>query len=241
LSVGGGVSVEYANLYQTVGIPIAPTVDGQGTVKLDNTAPGFNLGVMLEPYRFTNLGIAYRSQIVHDLRGSVSFMNTPLTPGATTKLVMPSNVIASLSQKITNHFTMLGELGWSNWSSMQNTVVTVDGFSAVTPQNWHDTYRVGLSGRYLYKHAATILAGASYDSSPTSSSKRLPELPMDRQIRLGVGVIYQLAQAVNLGVSYEYINLGSAGINNTSAAGVMSGSYSRNYANILQASLNVDC
>ncbi len=240
-SFGGGIAIEYANLYQTVAIPISPTTDGQATVKFDNVSPGFNLGVLLTPYSTTRIGVAYRSQIVHQLRGNASFLNTSIVPSANSKLVMPANIIASLSQKINDQWTMLGELGWSNWSTMRNTTVTVSGFSAVTPANWNNTYRVGLGTQYQLSHATLWQVGISYDSSPTTTSKRSPALPMDGQTRVGTGVIYRLAQAVNLGVSYEYMHLGKAAISNTSASGVLSGSYSRNYANVVQASLNVDC
>jgi long-chain fatty acid transport protein len=241
LSVGGGISIEYANLYQTVALPITPLVDGQATIKVDNTSPGFNLGAFMTPSPATRLGVAYRSQIVHNLRGNLSFMNISTTPSAATKLVMPSNIIASISQQISNQWTLLGEAGWSNWSSMQNTIVTVRGYSAVTPQNWHDTYRLGLGGHYQATPAVLLAAGASFDSSPTSSSKRLPDLPMDRQVRLGFGLQYMMTKAVNLGLSYEYLNLGQASINNSSSDGVLAGNYQRNYANFVQASLNIEC
>jgi long-chain fatty acid transport protein len=240
-AVGVGISLEYANLYQTVALPITPIVDGQATIKADNTSPGFNLGALFVPSPATKIGIAYRSQIIHNLRGNLSFMNLAITPSASTKLVMPSNIIASITQDIANRWILLGELGWANWSSMVDTIIHVDGFSAVNQQNWHDTYRIGLGAHYLLTQSFVLAAGVSFDSSPTSSSIRLPDLPMDRQIRAGMGLQYALNKAVNLGVSYEYLNLGNASINNTSSNGVLAGSYARNNANMVQASLNVDC
>src|SRR5690606_14314308 len=74
VSVGGGFAIEYANLYQTVAIPLNAQVDGQATVKVDNVSSGFNLGVMFTPQETTKIGIAYRSQIIHQLRGSISFV-----------------------------------------------------------------------------------------------------------------------------------------------------------------------
>lgn len=241
LALGAGIAIEYANLYQTVAIPISPTVDGQGTVKADNTSPGLNLGAYMEPSAATKIGLAWRSQIIHNLRGNVSFMNVGITPAMNTKLIMPANVILSLSQMINCKLTLLGELGWANWSTMENTIVNVGGVSAVTPQNWHDTYRIGVGTRYHFLPDYTLQAGVSFDSSPTSSSHRLPELPMDKQVRIGLGLLYDISKFVNLSVSYEYLNLGNASINNTSSAGVLAGSYDRDYANFLQASLNVVC
>lgn len=236
--IGAGVAVEYIKLKQTVALPVTPLIDGQATIDVADYSPGFNLGVLFTPYETTKLGIAYRSQITHDLHGDTSFYRIGDTPNTSTTLKMPHNVIMSLAQDI-NQFTLLGELGWSNWSSMQNTILTVQNYSAITPRKWHDTYRVGLGGQYHFNPCFALQAGVSYDSSPTSTSNRLPDLPMDRQIRAGVGMLYQIIKKVTLGMSYEYLDLGNAHINNTSANGVLAGSYSRNYANTLQASLNI--
>jgi len=248
LAVGAGLAIEYANLYQTVAIPIGVLLgglglggfDGQATVKADNTSPGFNLGVLMTPQDSTRIGVAYRSQIVHNLRGNVSFINIGITPEASTRLVMPANIIASLSQALTHQFTFLAELGWANWSTMTDSIIDVEGLEVVNRMNWHDTYRVGLGGQYQWNTALQVQAGASYDSSPTNSNRRLPDLPMDRQFRFGLGINYALLRAVHLGLSYEYINLGPASIYNVSDNGVFSGSYARDYANVVQVSLNVN-
>ena len=240
LAIGGGVAMEYANLYQTAAIPTGFPIDGQLTIKTDNFSPGFNLGVFLTPIAKTQIGVAYRSQIIHKLHGTATFFNISESPNVSTKLILPANIIASLSQKVTDKFTLLGELGWANWSAMVNTTITIQGVSSSVPQNWHDTYRLGLGGRYQFSPQWLFQLGSSYDSSPTSSSKRTPNLPMDRQIRVGTGVEYLLIKAVKLGVSYEYINFGKANINNISSTGILAGSYSRNFAHVFQASLNVD-
>lgn len=240
LALGAGASLEYMNLQQTTALPFTPLVDGQINVKVDNFAPGFNLGIMLTPKPSTKIGIAYRSQINHNLHGDLTFLRIGATPNTSTRMVMPQNVIASLSQILSPQVTLLAELGWSNWASMQNTTLHVDGYSATTPRNWNNTYRFGLGGQYQATPGLTLQAGASYDSSPTDAAHRLPDIPMDKQYRIGAGVIYTLKKSVNLGVSYEYWNMGNASINNTSSNGVLAGYYPRNYVNTVQASLNVE-
>lgn len=244
LSVGAGASVEYMNLQENVALPILPIrlpfIDGQAKISVANFAPGFNVGVMLTPFDSTKIGVAFRSQIVHHLRGNTTFLRIAATPDTSTKMIMPSNLILSLAQDITNQFTLLGEAGWSNWSSMQNTILTVRNFSAVTPRDWNNTYRVGLGGQFKFNPCFLVQTGASFDSSPTSNSHRLPDLPMDRQIRIGAGAMYKIIKYVTLGASYEYMNMGRAGINNTSSNGVLAGFYKRNYANTLQVSVNVE-
>lgn len=240
LSIGAGASVEYMNLKQATALPIKDQVDGQVDLRVDNTSAGVNFGVMIQPSETTRLGLAYRSQIVHNLDGDITFLRLTTTPSTSVKMVMPQNIIASLSQRITNNITLLAEAGWANWASMQNTIINVRGFTATIPRHWDDTYRAGLGGEVTVSPAIKLLAGVSYDSSPTSTSHRLPDLPMDRQIRVGLGLLYSITKPVTLGLSYEYFNLGEADINNTSFNGVLAGHYSRNYLNTVQASLNVE-
>lgn len=240
LALGAGAAVEYANLSETVALPLpAPATDGQANIKSDNTNMGFNLGALFTPTPSTKLGVAYRSRITHNFRGRTTFLRIAASPSTSTKMVMPQNIIASVVQDIGSQFSLLGELGWSNWSTMNNTVVNIASFTAVTPRDWNDTYRAGFGAQYKPNTVFMLQAGASYDSSPTTSSHRLPDLPMDRQIRLGAGVTYTTPYMATLGFSYEYINFGNANINNTSSNGTLVGSYGRNYANVFQASLNV--
>jgi len=240
LSMGAGATLEYLTFQQTVALPLVKdVVDGQIKVSLADFAPGFNVGVMLTPYTSTRIGLTYRSQLVHHLHGNSIFLRIDTQPNTTTSMVMPSNAILSVAQDISNQFTVLGELGWADWSSMRNSIVNVANYTALTPLNWNNTYRYGLGVQFKFNPCFMLQMGGSYDSSPTTASKRLPVLAMDRQVRLGAGITYLIIKNVTLGASYEYINFGRATIQNTSSLGVLSGSYSRNYANTLQLSLNV--
>ncbi len=241
-SLGAGLSIEYINLQETVAIPIPgiTLVNGQAKVSLANVAPGFNLGALFTPYKTTHIGIAFRSQIVHHLSGSTTILGFAANPPTSTKLVDPAEVIVSASQGISNQFKLLGEIGWANWSTMRDSILVVKGFSATIPQNWNSTYRIGLGGQYQATCNLMLQLGASYDSSPTTNSKRLPDLPMDKQVRIGAGVLYHLIKPVTLAASYEYLNFGRGQINNVSSNGTLSGYYKRNYADVVQISLNVD-
>lgn len=245
-AIGAGVAVEYANLYQTVALPLPivdPTlgaIDGQADVRASNTNAGFNVGFLLTPGKNTKIGLAYRSQIVHNFKGTTTFLRIPNVPSTSTKMIMPQNIILSLDQSISKKFNLLGELGWSNWSTMDSAVVIVDNLSATTVLDWKDTYRVGLGGQYKLTPNFLVQTGVSYDSSPTTASLRTPDLPMDRQIRAGVGLMYSVMQIAQIDLSYEYINFGNAEINNISSSGQrLDGSYWKNWANVLQASVSI--
>jgi long-chain fatty acid transport protein len=238
-AIAGGLSLEYMNLRQTVAIPIPQQSDGQIDFRVHNYNAGFNLGFLVKPTTRTKIGLAYRSKINHNLKGDLAFLRINRVPGVTTKMVMPQNIIASFSQEFCSGFSLLAELGWSGWSSMQNTALNLQNISVVTPRNWKDTYRVGIAGHYQATPCLALQAGASYDSSPTSADHRLPDLPMDRQIRLGTGIIYAVNRSATLGFSYEYWDLGKANIHAETTTGVLSGSYTNNYSNTVQVSANI--
>lgn len=241
LSLGAGVVLEYASLNQTVALPIFGAIDGQADIKVNNFAPGYNLGVLLTPAQGTKIGIAYRSRVLHNLSGTTTFLRIGVTPTTTTRMIMPQNIIVSLDQSLSDRVNLLGELGWANWQSMRTTNVNIAGFTATTTLNWTNTYRLGLGLQFNATSAMTLQAGASYDSSPTKPSLRTPNLPMDQQYRFGAGLMYATSQAVKLGFSYEYLNFGKAAINNVSSNGTLQGNYSTNFANVVQASINVAC
>jgi len=239
LALGAGISIEYANLSQTVALPIEPLIDGQINIKVSDFSPGFNIGLLWTPFDETKIGIAYRSQIVHDMTGDITFLRLNITPQATAKMTMPNNIIISGVQQITDNLNLLGEIGWSEWSCMKETILTVDGLSAITQLDWNNTYRLGIAAQYNLTPALLVQAGVSYDSSPAVAKHRQPELPMDKQYRFGAGIIYAPIEGVDVGFSYEYIDLGKAIINSISSDGILAGSYRRNYINLIQTSINV--
>jgi long-chain fatty acid transport protein len=242
LSVGAGASLEYSRLNETIGIfrPFFPNDDGQADLKLENYAPGFNLGILLTPSEFTRIGIAYRSKITHDLKGDIAFLRLDATPAVSSEIIEPQNVIASIYHDVTEKLTLLGEVGWADWSVFQNTPINIRGITLSVPRNWKNTYRVGGGVEYKFFPNLQWQSGISYDTSPTNAADRLPDLPVDRQIRVGTGIIYTTKKNVRLGLQTEYVNFGKSEINHITRIGTLSGDYSNNYAVILAANVNFD-
>ena len=56
--------------------------------------------------------------------------------------------------------------------------------------------------------------GAAYDTSPVDDAdKRMPpDLPLDRQVRIGTGIQYDWNEGLTVGVAYEYLDAGEAEI-----------------------------
>ncbi len=64
-------------------------------------------------------------------------------------------------------------------------------------------------------------------------------MPLDRQIRVGAGVQYELNQDVTLGAAYEYLDLGDGNIDLTGGIlrGDLKGKYKKNHIHFLAVNL----
>lgn len=241
LSFGAGFIIEYAQLNQTIGIPplnLALSRDGQADFRLHHTAPGFNLGLLFTPCSETKIGISYRSHINHKLKGNTTFLNLATEPTSSALLKLPQGVIASLSQEINRDLTLLAELGWTNWQVFKSTIITIDNITLTIPRKWKDTYRFGLGLQQKLNCHFLMQLGASYDTSPTNSVDRLPDLPMDKQLRLGAGIIYTSCDTVSLSLNYEYLKFGKAKLHKVTRLGTLSGHYPKNLGHFLGLSIN---
>lgn len=241
VSFGGGLLLEYAQLNETIGIPPDRTLgisDGQADLRLNNYSPGFNLGFFYSPNCETNFGIAYRSELYHRLKGDITFLGLAVEPHVSSVLKLPQGVIASASHEVTEGLKLLAELGWSNWKIFNNTVVKIDNITLTIPRKWKDTYRVGAASQFKLIPDLLLQLGASYDSSPTNSKLRLPDLPMDKQFRVGTGIIYSTLDCVTLGLNYEFIHFGKAAIFKDTRIGRLSGRYNKNTGNFFGLSVN---
>ena len=89
---------------------------------------------------------------------------------------------------------------------------------------------MALGGRYRYRPQWIVSAGLAYDSSPVDDDDRTIDLPLDRQIRVGVGTEYEQRDDLVLGISYLYLNAGDAEVDQTGGplSGDLKGKFERN-------------
>lgn len=243
LSIGGGGSLEYALLHENVAAyrPNAPQDDGQTNVKTDNYAGGFNFGLLFTPTAHTRAGLAYRSKITHNLKGKSSFLRLDFTPSITTQIIAPQNIILSGYHDLNDKLTVVAEFGWNNWRQLKDTFLQVADVSLTIPLDWHDTYHVGAGIEYQWRPQIKLQTGISYDSSPTSTAKRLPDLPVDQQLRVGTGIVYTTQKNTKIGVQTEYVNFGKAAMQHPTPIGTFAGDYgNNNYAFLLATNVNID-
>jgi long-chain fatty acid transport protein len=216
LSFGAGAMVMYADIeYELAAPPINPPVGGAGQVKVDGDdfAFGYNFGVLLELSPRTRVGAIYVSKVEPEFSGDLEF-SAGVSVGSDLEFTFPQLARVGVYHELNDQWAILGTVGWEDWSSFDELLVSVERGSAGIPTGWEDTYHFSGGVHYRPTQDWLLQAGITYDTSPVSAGERSAYLPMDRQVRYAVGAQYQWNERMTIGGAFEYIDLGDARIDN---------------------------
>ena len=196
---------------------------GSNSVEGDDSAWGFNLGIMFHPTPNTNVGLSYRSAMNLTLSGSVTYTGRPAAMTAalaipalaaqvgdspiTANLKMPASWSFAVKHQLNPKWDVLFDATRMEWSSIK-TLDIVRNSGAVlesVPFNWKDTWRVGLGVNYRYSPVWTFRAGVALDQTPTSDTYRIPRLPDEDRTWVAVGGQYKISKAGALDFGYAHL------------------------------------
>jgi long-chain fatty acid transport protein len=239
-SVGLGVNfqridADLTNAVNTAALAGAGT-SALGRIKGDDTAWGWNVGAMWQVSDTTRLGVAYRSKIDYKLEGSARFtgsaaaiLNGARGGDVTADVEMPDTATISVVQKISDRWTMMGDLSWTGWSTLQKLAVNrVDGVNVTTEElKWRDTWRVAFGGTYAYTDALNLKFGLAWDQTPVRDTSRLPRVPDEDRVWLSVGVQWRpdATSAVDVGYAHLFVKDAKISANGGAAKGFLVGEY----------------
>lgn len=250
LSVGALLNITTAYLKTETAVNNLEGPDGQVTYK--DTVPGIGagVGVMIEPTENTRFGVAYYSPVALKFNSTPSFSGLgPVWDKLLTGrqldmgITIPQWIMVSGYYQATKELAIMANLGWQNWSQFGNVDLALqlnrDTRSLTANLDMDDTWHAALGIQYRIAKPWLLSLGFAYDSSPMSTANRSPSLPLDQTWRVATGIQYDWSQNLTLGLAYEYINLGSANINQQGGPviGTLVGDYSPNMVNVVN--LNV--
>jgi len=251
LSLGAGFSVLYAELDQRAAVNNsavpgqAGLSDGQLKLEDDDVAYGFNLGVLLEPRVGSRFGLTYRSDVDLEFKDVASLKNIgPVLQGllnasglAGSKvdidMTIPQALMLSGYHQLNPRWAIMGNIGWQDWSEFGKQDLTLRSTTSTTftrDLDYDDTWHFALGAQYRFADPWLWSFGVAYDTSPTDEDTRTPDLPLDRQIRIGTGIQYDWNEDVTVGAAYEYVDLGDAEIDQEGGPlqGPLKGEYDTN-------------
>ena len=151
--------------------------------------------------------------------------------------------MASARYEVLPNFSLLGNVGWQNWTEFGEFPVGITTQKQRTVNaNLHfsDTYQIAVGQQFRIAEKWLWSAGFAFDSSPVSRTNRSAVLPVDRQLGYGTGIQYDVNRNVTAEAAWEFMDAGPGPYSikgKPPVAGPLQGHYSTNHLNFL--ALNV--
>lgn len=216
--------------------------DGQLRYKDTDWGTGANVGVLYNLNERTKLGLAWTSKIKlkFEDKPELKKITNPLLRLALNRLDadqlnvdmnVPQTVTTSVSYQLDPQWTLLGSLGWQDWSDFGKVGVEIDtglGSTSRTAQRqYKDTWHASIGAQHQINPKLRWNVGLGYDSSAVDDKDRTVDNPMNEAWRLATGVSYALQDDVDVHMSYTLIYLGDMDVQQTKArsGGSVSGEY----------------
>ncbi|PLX37296.1 MAG: hypothetical protein C0606_12455 [Hyphomicrobiales bacterium] len=211
VSIAAGLQAQYLKVRLSRATSIfsgAPSAELEG----DDWGFGATLGVTFTPMEGTEIGIGYRSQIKHELSGSLftGAISLPIDASITT----PDMITASIRQRITDAFTLTGTVEWTNWSVLGTIPVTTTGGVVATtlPFNYEDGWFFAVGGEYAINEELTVRGCVGYELSPIDTNIRSTRLPDNDRLWLSAGLSYNVTDRLSVDLGYSHIFVEDADI-----------------------------
>jgi long-chain fatty acid transport protein len=236
LSVGVGAQVQYFKVKLESAFPGSGSVPPFGPLAPDSLLLkaqswdlGFTAGLTITPTAWTTIGLGYRSGIDQSLKGAIyrpAFLVPPppalaVVPqafvGVTTDLPLPDIAMASIRQRVTEAFTVMGTVEWSHWSRMGTLPLNLSPAGPFVPTTlpfeWRDGWLVSVGAEYQMSPKMALRGGVAWEQSPVTDAVRGTRLPDTDRFWLSAGVTYNWNERLALEVGYSHLFMDDAPIN----------------------------
>lgn len=225
-SLGAGVGINYG-IFSLSRDRL--NINGGGEIEQDDTdvAPNVKLGILFEPYERTRFGLSYTSKVDYsfdiDKTGTLPISGQQFSLPIGAAVSSPQQVMFSALQKLNDKWSVLGNIGWQDWSTFSEAEVTVGANTESSKLDLQDTWHGAVGLQYQLTAATRLNFGVAYDSSMYNDQNDTSLLlPSGATWRFGTGVQHQLNKKSSLGAAFEYAASEDSSV--TSPA-VLSGSY----------------
>ena len=223
--------------------------DGKVKIKGDDTALGYNIGVLVQATDSTRVGLTYHSKVKYKLEGDTRVNYNVLAAvgqspsqkyDASLDVTTPESVDLSITHELNDKWTLYAGSTWTRWSRLKEISVENKGvptilngqFGTITEdQNWHDTWAHAIGASYQLNKEWVLRTGLSFDQAPTNNVNRSPRIPTgDRKI-FSLGAGWSPTDDLTIDVAYSYLREESVKINNSNNRGQTYNATYENWAN----------
>jgi long-chain fatty acid transport protein len=224
--------------------PAAP--DGEVKIKGDDTALGYNIGILVQATDSTRVGLTYHSKVKYKLDGDTKLDYSVLGPlgqqkfDASLDITTPESVDFSVTHQLDDQWTLYAGSTWTRWSRLKEISVENEGvpaplaargFGTITEeQNWHDTWAHAIGASYQLNKQWVLRTGLSVDQAPTNNENRSPRIPTGDRTIFSLGAGWSPTDDLTIDLAYSYLREESVKVNDNNGRQNYSAKY-ENWAN----------
>lgn len=220
VSVGAAVGLNYGYLSLT------RNVDRHDERQNDHDwAMNYRLGILMDLTDQTRAGITWTSKTDYhfSIDGKARFPNLPNVEydlPVAAQVRAPQQVMLSVVHDVNKYWSVMGDLGWQDWSQFGSPEITINGQAGNRNNRLKDTWHTALGVQFRPEDRWSLNAGIAFDSTPykTQSDVALT-LPTGDEWRFATGAQYQMTSASNIGFAVEYLHMQSSQVNSAAFAG----------------------
>jgi len=205
-SVGGGLGINFG-IFSLTRDKLG---DGEKTLDDTDLASSGKLGVMFEPCKYARLGLTWASKVKYEFdveaNGNLPITGASWTLPITASVDTPQQAMLSAVFDLNDKWSLLGNIGWQDWSSFSELEVTTDRVSKSSSLELQDTWHGALGTQYKITKATRLNFGIAYDTSMYKDQDKTSfTMPSGASWRFGTGVQQQLSEQSSLGLAFEYL------------------------------------
>jgi long-chain fatty acid transport protein len=220
LSVGAGLTVNYAVLDMQQGLVWPALPNDQFRYRGDGWAAGYNLGVLWQPHEKISLGVTFRSATSFDLDGHTEFYNTapygPVPAFPTQKIdanandSIPLKVISGISFRPTPKWNFEFNADYTDWQCQDRlTIRQATPFPPLLPKDisvpleWESSWYYEFGATRYFDNGWLVSAGYIFNQNSVPDSHYSPLVTdLDRHF-FSVGTGYR-GKRFDFDIAYQF-------------------------------------
>lgn len=231
LSLGAGLQIQYVWAHLTSGNSKTKT----HSVSLNGDALdlGYQLGMMYEFTPSTRIGVGYRSEIKHKIKGEMkssgsayaqsqnpyiagqgAIADSLLNQDISAKLNTPAMLSLGIYHDVNKRLALMAEYQRVFWSSFRElTFVSREGnnrdgadYISQVHEHWRDTNFYAIGASYMLDEQWKLRLGLAYDQSAVRLQHRTPRIPDSDRIWYSAGLGYQYSENLSFDAGFTYIS-----------------------------------
>lgn len=220
--------------------------DTQLTVEGNDTAIGYNFGLMIDMNESTTWGLTYHSKLDFHIDGHTKISDSPDALGLDGKynnkedVTLPESVDTSFTYRFDERWTGYAGAIWTRWSRIQKIEAINSGLPSLGQQlgfgtagdefKLHDTVSTAIGISYQLSSHWLLRSGLAVDPSPARNSNRNVRLPVGNRKALAFGAAYSPISDLTIDIAYTYLWESTTSVNQADTNGLQPG-FSAKYNN----------